>query len=92
MTMNPEVKFTPDALRRLRIVQVEENRIALIDPRVKVDGEPIEHFTFDLTEGRTLADFLQIVIGPSLVASGMTVAEFLSQVPESFVDRDEEAS
>lgn len=76
--------FKPDVFARLQVVSVDGGkRIALVDPAEQVDGESIQHFVFDVSHDRSLADFFAIVLGPSLMASGMTLAQFLSRVPES---------
>ena len=80
--------ITPEVFRRLQIKLVEEatadgvvkKKLILLDPTILVDDEPIEHLTFDVTHERSLGEFYEIVLGPSLIASHTTLEQFLTRV------------
>lgn len=69
----------PNVLRRLRVTMDDEaQKLILTNPDVIVDGFPQEEFVFDLKTERTLADFINGVIIPSLAAAGMSWADFMT--------------
>jgi hypothetical protein len=65
----------------------ERQKLILINPDVIVDGHPEEEFVFDLHQPRTMAEFLNRVIIPSLAAANMSWAEFVTGLSPELLSR-----